>query len=131
MIYLLDTDIVIYWIKGNRNISKNIISVGFNNISASIITKTELLYGVYKSQNVEKNLETIHKLSKKIQFLDFSDSCQHNYAKIKVGLESKGMILDDLDTMIAATAIAYDLILVTNNSRHFSRIPNLIIENWV
>ena len=131
MIYLLDTDIVIYWIKGNRNISKNIISIGYNNISSSIITKTELLYGAYKSQNVEKNLETIHKLSKKMQFLDFSDSCQHIYARIKVGLVSKGMILDDLDTMIAATAIAYDLILVTNNSRHFSRIPNLIIENWV
>lgn len=131
MIYLLDTDIIIYWIKGNKKISGNVVSIGFNNVLSSIITKAELLYGAYKSKKVEKNLETIHNLSEKIQFLDFSDSCQHNYARIKVELENKGMILDDFDIMIAATAIAYDLILVTNNLKHFSRIPNLIIENWV
>lgn len=131
MIYLLDTDTIIYWIKGNKNISNKITSIGFNNISSSITSKTELYYGAYKSNKKEKNLEIITKLTRKIQFLDFNDSCQQHFGKLKVELEKKGMIIDDFDLMIAATAISYDLVLITNNIRHFSRIDNLVIENWI
>lgn len=130
MIYLLDTDSIIYWIKGDNNLSKKILTAGFDNISSSIITRSELYYGAYKSKKIEKNLESINKLNKKIQFLDFNDKCQKNFGKLKADLEKRGMTLNDFDLMIASTAISYNLILITNNVRHFSRIENLTIENW-
>ena len=55
MIYLLDTDILIYWMKGNKAISNKILSIGFPNINASDISKAELYYGAYKSKIINEN----------------------------------------------------------------------------
>ena len=131
MIFLLDTDTIIFWLKGNKTISSNVLSVGYNNIGASIITRSELYYGAYKSQNTTQNLETVEELSEKIQFLDFNKSCQKSYAKIKVDLEKEGIPLDDFDLMIGATALTYGLTLVTNNTQHFNRIDKINVENWI
>lgn len=82
MIFLLDADIIIYWLKGSRIISDKILTLGYNNISSSIITRAELYYGAFKSLNKEKNLKNIKNLSEKIQLLLFNEACEINYAKI-------------------------------------------------
>jgi len=129
--YLLDTDIIIYWMKGNRDISHKIVSEGFSNIAAADISKAELYYGAYKSLRTEENLAAITTLSERINFIPFNDPSQSIFGMIKADLERKGTRLDDVDLMIASTAIAFNLVLVTNNINHMQRIPGINIENWV
>ncbi len=131
MKYLLDTDIIIYWMKGNRDISHKIVSEGFSNIAAADISKAELYYGAYKSLRTEENLAAITTLSERINFIPFNDPSQSIFGMIKADLERKGTRLDDVDLMIASTAIAFNLVLVTNNINHMQRIPGINIENWV
>lgn len=131
MIYLLDTDTVIYWMKGNKNISQKVIDSGFHTIAVSDITRAELYYGAYKSQKVDENLAAIKNIAERVNFLPFSDPAQSTFGKIKAQLEKEGRRLDDLDLMIASTAITFNLILVTNNAAHFERITELKIKNWI
>jgi tRNA(fMet)-specific endonuclease VapC len=94
MIHLLDTDTIIYWLKGNKNISQKIIASGFHSIAASDITKAELYYGAYKSQNMDENLTAIKNLTERVNFLPFSDPAQSQFGKIKALLEKEGRRLD-------------------------------------
>jgi len=131
VIYLLDTDTIIYWFKGNKNISSKIISSGFHSVAFSDITKAELYYGAYKSRRTEENLAAIKNLSERVNCLPFSEPAQAQFGKLKSNLEKSGKRLDDMDLMIASIALAFSLVLVTNNTNHFQRIDGLMIENWV
>jgi tRNA(fMet)-specific endonuclease VapC len=76
MIYLLDTDTVIYWMKGDKNISQKVIDSGFHAIAVSDITKAELYYGAYKSQRTDENLAAIKNMAERVSFLPFNDPAQ-------------------------------------------------------
>lgn len=128
--FILDTDICIYWLKGNRNIEKNIINYGLENILITFITECELFYGAYKSLRKEKNLAAIEEVKNKIQTFHTNGEVPSLYGKIKAELETKGRPLDDADLLIASIALANNATLVTNNSEHFKRIRDLKIVNW-
>ena len=128
--FILDTDICIYWLKGNENIEKTIIRSGLENVFITIITECELFYGAFKSKRKEKNLAVIEELKKNIQILHTRENTAYIYGTIKSELEIKGQILDDADLLIASIAISNNATIVTNNTEHFRRIPELKIENW-
>jgi len=128
--YILDTDICIYWLKGNENIEKSIIRNGLENIFITVITECELFYGAYKSTNREKNLEIIATLKKKIKTLHTGHNVSEIYGMIKAELESKGKTLDDADLLIGSIALSNNACLVTNNTEHFKRITGHKTENW-
>lgn len=123
MMYLLDTDVVINHIRKIEIIKLPEIE----QLYISIITQAELLYGIEKSANPEKTrtamIDVIRKLSLKITTLN--ELIIQQFAKQKASLEITGQRLEDFDILIAATALVHDLILVTANKRHFSRIPHL------
>lgn len=128
--FILDTDICIYWLKGNKNIEKSIIKNGLENIFITVITECELFYGAFKSVNKENNLAVVEELKKKIHTLHTNEGISYHYGKIKSGLELKGKVLDDADLLIASIALANNATLVTNNTEHFEKIRGLKIENW-
>jgi predicted nucleic acid-binding protein len=128
--FVLDTDICIYWLKGNKNIERNIIKNGLTNIFITVITECELFYGAFKSFKKERNLAVINELKKKIRTLHTTEGISYSFGKIKSDLEAKGQILDDADLMIACIALSNNATLVTNNIEHFKRILQLRIENW-
>lgn len=130
MIYILDTDTIIYWLKGNENIERKIIEVGLPNVGITILTCCELYYGAYKSKKVDENLIIIEKLKQNMQVIHTSDEVDENYGRIKASLEYSGTPLDDSDMLIASITIANKGILVTNNIKHFNRVKGLTIENW-
>ena len=99
---LLDTDTVIYWLNGNRNISSKVVAEGFFTIAFCEITKAELYYGAFKSARVQENLSAITNLMEKVHCLPFSDAAQRQFGKIKNALEKEGRRLDDMDLMIAS-----------------------------
>jgi len=130
MKYLLDTDICVYWLNGNKTIEKKAVEVGLKHIAVSFITLSELYYGAYKSQKFNQNLDAIKNLESKLTKVDSNEGICKEFGKLKAELERNGKILDDADIFIACCALKTNRVLVTNNERHFYRIKGLKLKNW-
>lgn len=131
MNYYLDTNICIYFLKGQFDKLKlRLLSENPANIKIPSIVKAELLYGAEKSIRREENLEMIHNFLFPLDLIDFGDNECIEYAIIRAYLEAEGQIIGPNDLLIAATAKANNSILVTNNSREFTRVKGLQIEDW-
>jgi tRNA(fMet)-specific endonuclease VapC len=129
--YLLDTDTLIFWLKGKSQIEAKARFFGLEQLAYSTISHAELHFGAYNSQYIEKNLLAINLIEQKLRLLDFDKRAAELFGKIKAQLKRQGNLVLDADMMIASIAISNHLILVTNNSRHFQRISDLKLENWV
>lgn len=128
--YLLDTDTVIYLLKGHPAVVENLKNHLHEPIKISVITYMELQYGAYKSQRVAANLAKIKSLGQSIEVATITMVVAEIFGMLKADLEKVGIRLDDFDLAIAACALANNLILVTNNTKHFERIEGLKLENW-
>ncbi len=128
---LLDTNICIYII----NVRPPQILARFRehpagSLAVSTITACELAWGVAKSQS-ERNQHALQMFLAPLEILPFDASVIWHYGRLRSDLERQGRAIGALDTMIAAHALALDVILVTNNTSEFSRVHGLRIENWV
>lgn len=131
MKYLLDTNTIIYWWKGNTNIEKRIIEVGINNVAVPYIVISELYFGAYNSQRVTENIQKINEFVQAVNIINSNTSMMKTFGAIKSKLRAEGKIIDDADLYIASAAMEYELILVSNNTKHFQNIQELMIDNWV
>lgn len=127
--YLLDTDTVIAMLRGQYGIQQKVMSVGFDACEISEITLAELYTGAYKS-GIDKDFGQAEFAATHFPIYAIGDILK-TYARIKADLEQSGGRLDSMDLLIAATALEYNLVLVTGNAKHFSRIPGLRLENWI
>ena len=130
MNYLIDTDIVIYSLKGDERVTQNFYEYRNSPKSLSVITYGELVYGAKKSKAVEKNLARAYRIAELFPIIDITPAVVETFGEIKTSLEKQGNIVADMDLLIAATALTHNLTLVTNNQKHFDRINGLDIENW-
>lgn len=127
--FLLDTNICIYYIKGLHNLKSKFKEVGPDNCFISEITLAELKFGVAKSNQKEKNQSVLENFLSGIQILPIFPALDI-YAEEKARLQKSGEIIDDFDLLIGATAVSFELTIVSNNTRHFSRLNNIKLENW-
>jgi tRNA(fMet)-specific endonuclease VapC len=128
--YLLDTNIVIYCLKGHKVVNQNLRIHLNDSISISVITLMELYYGAYKSQKVESNLAKIKALESSIDVIALGKEVVEIFGIYKAKLERSGVPLDDFDLILAACAMTHNLVLVTNNTKHFKRIEGLRVADW-
>lgn len=126
--YLLDTNICIYYIKGLYDLKSKFEEVGPENCFISEITLAELKFGVAKSKAKEKNQKALDNFLSGIQLLPIF-SALDIYAEEKARLQKSGKIIDDFDLLIGATAVSFDLMMVTNNTNHFNRIKDIQLED--
>ena len=127
-IYLLDTCICIALLKKSPSVIQRLREVGTHNCKISDITLAELYFGAFKSGK-EKHFNDVSEISK--LFEKYPIQYTRKYGEIRWGLEKQGLRIGDMDIFIAATAVEEDFILVTGNVKHFERIPDLRIENWM
>jgi tRNA(fMet)-specific endonuclease VapC len=127
---LLDTDTLIYVLKGNPRVVENLRLHLYDPMYISAISMMELYYGAYKSQMVDANLARLRAVENSFPILSPGPESSEIFGKMKARLETEGTRLDDLDLIIAAIALTNNLIMVTNNLRHFSRIQGLKLTNW-
>ena len=128
--YLLDTDTIIYIFKGHLRVLEN-LRRNFNEpMSLSVISLMELYYGAYKSQQVTGNLAKIRTLESKLEIIPVGRESSEVFGMIKANLEKQGTPLDDFDLTLASCALAHNLVLVTNDVKHFQRIDGLRLVNW-
>jgi tRNA(fMet)-specific endonuclease VapC len=129
MKYLLDINICIYFLKGKFGLVETFDKIGFDNLYISEITIAELKFGAAKSDKPEKNKLVINLFANKFKQIPIFNSLDI-FAVEKARLRNEGNIVDDFDLLIGSTAITNEMILVTNNEKHFNRLKNIQIENW-
>ena len=130
MSYLIDTDILIYAVKGYDTVLMQIKKNRDIPMSISLISYAELVYGAKKSQYPERNMITVARIRNIYPVVGLNIEIMEVFAGIKAKLVKEGTRIEDMDLLIAATALYMDMTLVTNNTKHFERIENLKIENW-
>ena len=131
MTYLLDTNICIYALKKRPpEVLQRFREVGRGAVAVSVITVMELRQGAEKSERVAENHSRLDFFLHPMKILPFDSAAALQGARLRAHLERQGTKIGDLDTLIAAQALAADLILVTNNLREFKRVPGLRTENW-
>ncbi len=128
--YLLDTNTLIYFFKGMGDVAKNLFLQSPNNLAVSSIVVYELEVGIAKSTNPTKRREQLHQLLEQINIIDFGQKEAKESAIIRAELEKNGTPIGSIDLLIAGSAVANNLILVTRNLKEFQRVKNLKCENW-
>ncbi|HSR69621.1 MAG TPA: type II toxin-antitoxin system VapC family toxin [Acidobacteriota bacterium] len=128
--YLLDTDILIYSLKGDPRVRARLERHRSDPQAVSVISVMELYYGAYKSERTLSNLAKVRQIEKTFPVLPLASESAETFGSLKNSLESDGTRLEDFDLAIAATALAHNLTLVSNNIRHFDRIDGLRLESW-
>lgn len=130
--FLLDTNVCIHLLNPNRNqlIVSKLKSLHSERVFLSSIVKAELYYGAYRSDRRTENLALLEQFFGAFVTLPFDEHCERIYGQIRAQLAQQGNLIGPNDLLIGATAIAYQVTLVTHNVREFRRLPDLQLEDW-
>lgn len=130
--YLLDTDTCIYLLNGDQRVKARVAQVGIEAIAVAMITQGELFFGAYNSSQINSNLERIREFFTEPgpEVLPLDEHVMDCFGKTKAELRRKGQPLGDIDLLIAGVAVSRGLTLVTNNTKHFKRVPDISLDNW-
>ena len=132
MLHMLDTDIASYIIKGRpQGVEAKLAALEPSRVCVSVITRAELLYGLKRLPPAHRLHIGVRRFLRIVRVLSWDAEAADFYADIRHELVSTGQVIGEMDMMIAAHSLAAAAVLVTNNTRHFERIPApLILQNW-
>ena len=131
MLYMLDTDSVSYLIRGTcPALDARVARAKPDELCMSVVTRGELLFGLELTPGAHRLAQLVDRFLQHVRSLPWDDGCASAFATVAAGLHRSGTPIGSMDAMIAGHAISLEAVLVTNNTRHFSRIPALRIENW-
>ncbi|SRR6266478_4638284 len=130
MKYLLDTDTCIYALKQSAPVLGRMLSRSRSDVAVSVISEAELRTGAAKSSSPVKTVRLVENFLRPLTIVEFTSSDASSYANVRAKLERAGTPIGPFDTLIAAQALAWKLILVSNNEREFRRVTGLRLENW-
>jgi tRNA(fMet)-specific endonuclease VapC len=129
--YMLDTDTCSYIMKRSHPaVLRQLQAVPVSDVCMSVITKSELLYGVEISPRRTQDSGALAAFLPYVEVLEFSDAAALHYAEIRADLKKRGALMGANDLFIAAHARSLGLTLVTNNTAEFERVKELALENW-
>jgi len=127
--YLIDTNIAIFYMKGRFDLDMKFQPLTSDTCFISEITLAELKFGVENSEKPVKNRKALDNFLSGVQILPIFHSLDL-YAKEKARLRKTGISIDDFDLLIGVTSVNHELVMVTNNTRHFKRIAKIKLEDW-
>ncbi len=131
MIYLLDTNTVSYWMRGDEKIISEIKGHKPSDLSICTITLAEIYYGIEKSPVKKKERHNkIERIYSQLEIYPFDELSARKYSIIRTQLEKDGLVISERDLQIASIAMANKLIVVTHNVKEFKRIEKLDVEDW-
>jgi tRNA(fMet)-specific endonuclease VapC len=129
--YMLDTDISSYVMKRSHDaLLRRLQKVSVSDVCVSVVTKSELLYGVEVSPRRQQDEAALNAFLNYVEVLDFPDNASSHYAQIRAQLKKSGKMIGANDLFIAAHARSLGLTLVTHNTQEFRRVNRLTIEDW-
>ena len=127
--YMLDADTVSYALRGEGDVAGRLLEHRPSDLCISSITLAELRFGA-EAKGSQKLRRAIRAFVKDVTVVSFDESAAETFAVIGAGLARRGEPIGALDTLVAAHALSLGLTMVTNNTRHFSRVSGLTVENW-
>jgi tRNA(fMet)-specific endonuclease VapC len=129
MRYLLDTDTVSFALRGQGDVAARLRACKPSEVGISAITLAELRFGADRKGS--RRLHTlIDVFARSVEVALFDDHAAAEFGRIGSLLADRGTPIGEMDVLIAAHAVSLQRTLVTNNVRHFSRVPRLAVENW-
>jgi len=129
--FLLDTNVCIDFLNGRFPlVTERIRNNDPDDLVLSSIVVAELRYGAQKSQRQRENHKKLDLLFSEVGIIEFDEGAAQAFGIIRTALEIRGTPIGPLDMLIAAHARSLDLILVTDNTREFSRVDGVKLENW-
>ena len=129
---MLDTDISVSVIRGRSSrLLRRFEVMPPKDLCISIVSYGELYFGAVKSNFMERNLHVLEEYASRLTVLPWDRDAAQAYGPLRGHLERTGKPIGILDTMIAAHALSLNATIVTNNVRHFGRVPDLKLENWM
>ena len=132
--YLLDTDTSIHLInraRGYERLLARLDGMPRANTFISAVTVAELEYGACKSARRDHNLQRLAHFFARFELAAFDQAAAEEYGRLRAALEARGKPIGPLDTLIAAQALALGAVLVSHNTREFSRVPKLRVHDWI
>ena len=132
--YLFDTDTIsnILKRKPSKVLIERLNSLNRKDQFISTITVAEIVYGAFKSSRTEYHMDNLrNSLIPSVNIVSFDENAAFVYGQIRADLEKAGKIINHTDLQIAAITMSNKYILITGNIRHFKRISNLRVENWI
>jgi tRNA(fMet)-specific endonuclease VapC len=129
MRYLLDTDWVIHHLNGRQDIIQRLQALQPEGLGLSVIVLAELYEGVYYSRDAAQSEQKLNDFLESVTLVGMDEATAKIFGRERGRLRAAGMMIGDMDLLIAATALQYGLTLLTNNRKHFERIEGLRIES--
>ncbi len=127
MTHLLDSDWIIDWLKGRSPAIALVQTLAADPLAISAVTYGEVFEGIYYGQNRREIERTFRRFLSGVTVLPMTRPIAHQFGIIRGDLRQRGLGIGDPDVFIAATAMHHALTLVTQNIRHFGRIPGLLL----
>ncbi|MEM7133048.1 MAG: type II toxin-antitoxin system VapC family toxin [Chloroflexota bacterium] len=129
--YLLDTNMWIFLLKGkNPTLTERLGKIDPAAIALCSVVKAELWHGTHRYGNRERRVSILHTIFEQHKSFGFDDRAAEVYGQICHDLEARGQVIGPMDMLIAAIALANRLTLVTHNTNEFSRLDELLLEDW-
>jgi tRNA(fMet)-specific endonuclease VapC len=129
--YLLDTDMVIYYLQGHPRVVEHVETTRPRDRFVCLITIGEIYHGIYHSVRVQKNLNRYRTFFKQVKTFPLTHDVAEQFGRIKANLQARGELIEDHDIWIASHALVHKAVLVTNNENHFRRIEGIHLDNWL
>ena len=130
MRYVLDTNTLIYFFKGLGDVCRHMLAQAPSELAIPTVALFELEVGIAKSTSPSKRKSQLQEITALVNVLPFGIAESRSAAQIRVELEKQGLPIGPYDVLIAATALANNMILITHNQKEFGRIKGLKIEDW-
>jgi tRNA(fMet)-specific endonuclease VapC len=128
--FMLDTNICIFTVKNKPDMVRLAFNQRQGQLCVSMITAMELIYGAEKSAAPARNQSVIEGFLARLEVLDYDRAAAANTGQLRAELAKIGMPIGPYDAMIAGHARSQGLVLVTNTTREFARVPGLRLEDW-
>jgi tRNA(fMet)-specific endonuclease VapC len=130
-VFLLDTNTCVRFLTGrSERVCERVLTTDARDIALCSVVKAELIYGSVKSEQMERNQATLAEFFGRFISLPFDDTAAAEYGIIRAHLERSGRPIGSNDLMIAAIALSRGTVLVTHNTREFSRVEGLQLDDW-
>jgi tRNA(fMet)-specific endonuclease VapC len=129
-VYMLGTNTVSCALRGVGGVERRLLAQRPSEVCMSAVSLAELRIGADQKRSAKLH-SLIDRFVESVEVVPFDANAAARFGKLGAQLLSRGLPIGQLDTLIAAHALALGVTLVTSNSRHFARVPGLRIENWV
>lgn len=128
--YALDTNSVVYFFKGMGRVTERLLATSPREVALPAVVLYELELGLAKSSSPERRRLQVDELVRRVTVLPFGTAEARVTARIRADLERTGEPIGPLDFLIAGTALAHGATLVTHNTKEFSRVRGLSLDDW-